>query len=62
MVVCNVDFPYACSTMVCNTLTKMKYDHYPILLSCNFEEVRFMSQFKFTKIWFHHEECIDVIK
>lgn len=60
--VCNVDFLDAFSIVVCNTLTKVKPDHYPIMLTCDFDEFRFMSQFKFLKMWSLNEECTEVIK
>lgn len=59
---CNVDWLDACSNVVGNTLPKMKPDHYPILLTCVFYDVRFMSQFKFMKMCSNNHACIDVIK
>lgn len=41
-VVCNVDWLNVCSIVVCNTLTKMKSGHYPIFLSCDFDEFEFI--------------------
>lgn len=60
--VCNIDLLDACTTIICNTLTKIKSDHFPILLNCNFDEIKFISQFKFLKIWSLNEDFLDIIK
>ncbi|CAI8601166.1 unnamed protein product [Vicia faba] len=61
-VLCNVDLFDACNIAVCNTLTKYKSDHYPLMLTCNFEKVHFRSRFKFLKMWSLNDDCSRVIK
>lgn len=59
---CNLDWLEMRNKFSSNTLIKIKYDHFPILLNFEVEEVKFVSQLKFLKIWSSHESCIDVIK
>src|SRR4051812_24779177 len=50
-----------CHSVVCNTLPKTNSDHYPILLTINFDQVVFRSQFKFHKMWTAHADCDRVV-
>lgn len=57
----NVEWLDMCFTMVCNTPTKFKINHYPILLTFNLEEAKCIYQFKFFKMWYLHEDCLGLI-
>lgn len=48
--------------VTCNTLTKTRYDHYPILISLKLENVAFKNQFKFHKMWTLHPECDSIVR
>lgn len=61
-VVCNVDRLNVCSIVICNTLAKMNSGHYPIFLSCDFDEFEFIVPIQFLKMWSLNEECTNIIK
>lgn len=56
--ICNMDLLDKCTMVVCNTLSKLRSDHYPILLTCDFDKVVYNSHFKFLKMWTSSKECL----
>ncbi|XP_058783255.1 uncharacterized protein LOC131657925 [Vicia villosa] len=60
--ICNMDLLNNCNLVVCNTLTKIRSDHFPIMLTCDFEKVHYSSQFRFLKMWTSSMECLQVVK
>ncbi|XP_058749874.1 uncharacterized protein LOC131622872 [Vicia villosa] len=61
-VICNMELIDVCRFAVCNTLPKIKSDHYPILYSINFDDIPFKSQFKFHSMWTKNEDCIKIVE
>jgi len=49
------------SSNVC-TLTKVRSDHYPLLLEFMSLDIQFASTFKFLKMWVEHPDCINIVK
>lgn len=52
--ICNFDWINMYTYLSCNTLIKIKYDHYPIILTFKLDVFKFMSHFKFIQIWYLH--------
>lgn len=48
--ICNHEWYAACNLVTCSTLTKLRSNHYPLLLEFKNDECLFISQFKFLKI------------
>ncbi|XP_058734177.1 uncharacterized protein LOC131605902 [Vicia villosa] len=61
-VICNLDLLDVCNSVNCNTLPKVKSDHYPLLFTINLYKVIFKSQFRFLSIWSKNEECLKIIE
>lgn len=61
-VIYNIPMLDTCNSIVCNTLTKNKSDHYPILLNFKLDNVSFRSQLKFIKMWTLSDDCVRMIK
>ncbi|GAU46447.1 hypothetical protein TSUD_402140 [Trifolium subterraneum] len=59
--ICNHLWLDMCSSISCSTLIRNKSDHYPLLLDFANSEQRFVSQFKFLKMWSLHGDCKDLI-
>ncbi|KAK2444140.1 hypothetical protein QL285_015193 [Trifolium repens] len=49
--ICNIDWINACSTVKVSTLTKLRSDHFPILLEFKNQDIHVASNFKFMKMW-----------
>jgi len=60
--ICNQDWLNACNMVSCATLTKLRSDHFPLLLEFKNDDMQFVSQFKFLKIWVSHPDCINIVK
>lgn len=60
--ICNQDWFNACNLVSCSTLTKLRFDHFPILLEFRNDDIQYSSQFKFMKMWISHTDCINVVK
>jgi hypothetical protein len=60
--ICNIDWINACSTVKVSTLTKLRSDHFPILLEFKNQDIHVASNFKFMKMWIAHPDCINIIK
>ncbi|XP_058784648.1 uncharacterized protein LOC131659478 [Vicia villosa] len=60
--ICNLDMLDICTNMNCHTLSKIKSDHYPLLLFIDFNKISIKSQFKFLKMWTGHDDCERIIK
>ncbi|GAU40165.1 hypothetical protein TSUD_292700 [Trifolium subterraneum] len=60
--ICNMDWVNACSSVRVLTLTKIRSDHFPILLEFKNHVTHAPSKFKFMKMWIAHPDCINVIK
>lgn len=60
--ICNQDWFNACNLVSCSTLTKLRSDHFPILLEFRNDDIQYSSQFKFMKMWISHTDCINVVK
>ncbi|GAU13228.1 hypothetical protein TSUD_245980 [Trifolium subterraneum] len=61
-VICNQDWINACNSIHVSTLTKSKFDHFPLLLEFKNQETQFTSHFKFLKMWTAHHDCINVVQ
>lgn len=61
-VICNHSWVDLCSNISCSTLTKIKSDHFPILFDFQMNNIRYASNFKFLKMWSHHNDCSNLIK
>ena len=59
---CNQEWFNSCNLVSCSTLTKIKSDHFPLLFEFKNEDIQFVSQFKFLKMWVAHEDCINIVK
>ncbi|XP_058759734.1 uncharacterized protein LOC131633041 [Vicia villosa] len=59
--ICSIPLMDICHSVVCNTLPKTNSDHYQILLTINFDEIVFRSQFKFHKMWTAHAEYVRIV-
>lgn len=59
-VICNHLWLDACNGISCTMLNKTNFDHYPSMLDFDYQDARFMSQFKFLQIWSHHPGCEDI--
>jgi hypothetical protein len=59
--ICNQAWLDVCTSIVCSTLVKTRSDHYPLLLDYCQHNKRFVSSFKFMKMWSMHEDCKNVI-
>jgi ribonuclease HI len=60
-VVCNQRWLDLCCVSTVNTISKLRSDHFPILLDFQLSMTSFASQFKFMKMWSLHPSCKDVI-
>lgn len=60
--ICNMALIDSSYSVVCNILTKAKFDHYPILISIKLDNLVFKSQFKFHKIWTMNVDCERLVK
>jgi len=60
--VCNHDFINNCCNVSCSTLTKIRSDHFPLLLEFRTQNIQFASSFKFMKMWISHPDCRNVIE
>ncbi|MCI07075.1 RNA-directed DNA polymerase (Reverse transcriptase), partial [Trifolium medium] len=45
-----------------STLTKLRSDHFPILLDFKNHDIQFSSSFKFMKMWIAHPDCFNTVK
>ncbi|GAU32780.1 hypothetical protein TSUD_152280 [Trifolium subterraneum] len=59
--ICSQSWLDVCSSIDCTTLVKNRSDHYPLLLEFSSHSFRFMSSFKFMKMWTMHDDCRNVI-
>jgi hypothetical protein len=60
-VVCNQQWIDLCCVSSVSTLTKIRSDHFPLLLDFKFSNTTFASQFKFLKMWSLHPSCREVV-
>jgi len=51
-----------CSSLNVSTLTKLKSDHFPLLMEFETVPTSFVSQFKFLSMWSLHEDCRNLIQ
>jgi hypothetical protein len=61
-VLCKHSWLDACSSISISTLTKHKSDHFPLRFEFQRQEVKYISNFKFLKMWSHHKDCFNFIK
>jgi len=59
--ICNQSWLDMCSSISVSTLLRTCSDHHPILLDFEVTQSRFVSQFKFQKMWTLHEDCRNVV-
>jgi hypothetical protein len=59
--ICNQAWLDICSSISVCTLLRNGSDHHPILLEFEAAQFKFVSQFKFQKMWTLHENCRDVV-
>jgi len=60
--ICNQEWLNACNVVTCSTLTKLRSDHFPIMLEFKNQDLHFVSQFKFLKMWVAHANCVNVVR
>ncbi|XP_058784639.1 uncharacterized protein LOC131659467 [Vicia villosa] len=58
---CNFKWIGSCIKTSCHTLTKANSEHYPILLNFNFNDIKYISQFKFKSMWTNHSDCMEIV-
>jgi len=51
-----------CSSLNVSTLSKLKSDHFPLLLDFEHSQTTFVSQFKFLSMWTLHDDCKSIIQ
>lgn len=61
-VICNQEWFNVFNSVSCYTLTKLRSDHFPLLFEFKNDDIHYVSQFEFLKIWIAHEDCINVVK
>jgi hypothetical protein len=60
-VVCNQAWLDICSVSSVSSLTRLRSDHFPLLLDVQLNFISHASQFKFMKIWTMHPDCRSII-
>lgn len=59
--ICNQQWLDMCCSLSCSTLTKIKSNHFPLLLEFQVTPTTFASQFKFQQMWSLHPDCKDIV-
>ena len=49
------------SYISCSTLTRIRSDHFPLVLEIKLHNITYISNFKFLKMWFYHNDCSNYI-
>jgi hypothetical protein len=60
--ICNQAWLDMCSSLNVSTLTRLKSDHFPLLMEFETVPTPFVSQFKFPNMWSLHEDCRNLIQ
>jgi hypothetical protein len=60
--ICNQSWLDSCASIACSTLVRNRPDHYPLLLDFQCYSRKFMSSFKFLKMWSTHDNFIETIE
>lgn len=60
-VICNQAWIDMCSNLSVSTLPKTRSDHFPLLFEFHNTSHKFISQFKFMKMWTLNEDCKNLI-
>lgn len=60
-VVCNDDWLSFWDTSSCCTLSRSRFDHFPLLLTLTKGVTTYPSHFKFLKMWTNHEDCRNLV-
>jgi exonuclease III len=60
-VICNQAWLDSCCSSSVNALTRIRSDHFPLLLDLQVTSGSFASQFKFQKMWSLHDDCKDIV-
>jgi len=60
-VITNQNMINICSSISCSTLTRIRSDHFPLLLEIKLHNIRYISNFKFLKMWSYHSDCSNFI-
>ncbi|XP_019252907.1 PREDICTED: uncharacterized protein LOC109231725 [Nicotiana attenuata] len=58
----NPEFQQLCPNTVITHLSKIGYDHSPMLITCNADELPIKKAFKFLNFWTKHDSFIDVVR
>jgi hypothetical protein len=61
-VLCKQSWIDVFSSISVSTLTNHKSDHFPLLFNCQRQDVRYISNFKFLKMWSLHKDCFNFVK
>jgi hypothetical protein len=59
--ICNQAWLDSCCSSSVTALTRVRSDHFPLLLDWQVTSVSFASQFKFQRMWSLHDECGKII-
>jgi hypothetical protein len=59
--ICNQLWLDSCVSIAVSSLTKIKSDHFPILLDFQTSNVTQSSQFRFMKMWLLHDDCNQIV-
>lgn len=60
--ICNMDWFSTFNQTSCCSLTKVRFDHFPLLLNFNNFVSSNACQFKFQRMWIVHPLCLNVVK
>ncbi|XP_019460146.1 PREDICTED: uncharacterized protein LOC109359906 [Lupinus angustifolius] len=59
---CNKEWIDFWSQVACCTLPRISSDHHPILLCSDYGQLGVPAQFKFQKMWLHHQDCSRLVE
>ncbi|XP_019447270.1 PREDICTED: uncharacterized protein LOC109350495 [Lupinus angustifolius] len=59
---CNKEWIDSWSQVACCTLPRISSDHHPILLCSDHGQLGVPTQFKFQKMWLHHQDCSRLVE
>jgi hypothetical protein len=60
-VISNQNLLNVCLFIYYSTLTRFRSDHFPLLLEIKFQNIRYISNFKFLEMWSYHNDCSSFI-
>ncbi|KAI5384637.1 hypothetical protein KIW84_071589 [Lathyrus oleraceus] len=60
--ICDQPWIDSCSSMCYSTLTKTRYDHFPLMIDFDCQLVSYRSSFRFMEMWMQHPDYETIIK